>query len=108
MLYLELHTDFAGCLEPRSSPAPSRGSRRGGRAKRQPRGGTRSSRLQVEVESNRDAASEKGSANEEDGEEEDTEAGRDGSEDEGDGDSKVAESPAPRACLLYTSPSPRD
>ncbi|EGD93173.1 CT20 family protein [Trichophyton tonsurans CBS 112818] len=89
--------------EPRSSPAPSRSSRRGGRAKRQPRGGTRSSRLQVEVESNRDAASEKGSANEEDGEEEDTEAGRDGSEDEGDGDSKVAESPAPRATRMQST-----
>ncbi|KAM5471879.1 hypothetical protein MauCBS54593_003285 [Microsporum audouinii] len=81
--------------EPRSSPAPSRGSRRG-RSKRQPRGSTRSSRLQVEVESNRDATSDKGSVNEmEDGDEDDTEAGRDGSDD--DGDSKIAESPAPRA-----------
>ncbi|KAF3480063.1 uncharacterized protein GIQ15_05410 [Arthroderma uncinatum] len=84
--------------EPRSSPAPSRGSRRGGRSKRQPRGSTRSSRLQVEVESNRDATSDKGSANEmEDGDEDDTEAGREGSDEDGDGDSKIAESPAPRA-----------
>ncbi|KAM5491907.1 hypothetical protein MaudMau93_001656 [Microsporum audouinii] len=87
--------DFVEDLEPRSSPAPSRGSRRG-RSKRQPRGSTRSSRLQVEVESNRDATSDKGSVNEmEDGDEDDTEAGRDGSDD--DGDSKIAESPAPRA-----------
>ncbi|KAL1955574.1 hypothetical protein VTO42DRAFT_8453 [Malbranchea cinnamomea] len=80
--------------EPRSSPAPSRGARRGGRKTRSNRGG-RGSRLQAEIEPTKSRSSGKASpakdehdGDDEDGDEETSDAGKEESE---------AESSVPRS-----------
>lgn len=96
-------------LEPRSSPAPPRG-RRGKAARR----GTRAARLQVEVENlkkpssdrasaaNDDEEMEDAGANEDEGDEEGTDGGKEDSEEE-EAEAEAASSPATRNARTQSS-----
>ncbi|KAL2853320.1 chromatin modification-related protein EAF7-domain-containing protein [Aspergillus pseudoustus] len=96
--------------EPRSSPAPSRG-RKPGRGGRPAVRGTRSSRLQVEVEPRRESSTSEDENAEseeenEESEEEESDAGKDDSE-EDDGEEDTGGSPTGRSTRARASRSKR-
>ncbi|KAI9374959.1 chromatin modification-related protein EAF7-domain-containing protein [Aspergillus egyptiacus] len=95
--------------EPRSSPAPSRG-RKTGRGGRPAGRGTRSSRLQMEVEPRQESSVSDDDENEsdednEESDEDESDAGKEDSEDDEDGD--AGSSPTGRSTRARTSRSRR-
>lgn len=101
-------------IEPRSSPAPSRGRR--GKPTRGSTRGTRSTRLQVEVErpssasvATEDEQMEDADVDDEDGEDEgDSDAGDADDNDAEEADAEAASSPATRSTRTQTAKSKKD